>query len=311
MSAAAEADQDFILTRTFDAPRDLVFDAWTKAEHLKRWFGPKGVTIPECSLDLRPGGVFHYCMQMPDGSRMWGKWIFREITRPEWLVCVVSFSDEAGGETRHPFAADWPMHTLSTVTFAEQGGKTVVTVAWRPLDATEAERRAFAAGRSGMQQGWGGTMDQLTAYLATLVQQERTMLINPYLTSFKGNCREAFEFYAKVLGGKIAMMMTLGESPMAQGAPPEAHGTIIHARLMVGDMVLMGSDAMGEAPEEPKGFSVSLVMHDPAEAERIFAAFAEGGTVRMALAETFWATRFGMVTDRFGTPWMVNCEKAA
>jgi PhnB protein len=134
------------------------------------------------------------------------------------------------------------------------------------------------------------------------------MKMNPYL-SFNGNCAEAFKFYEQCLGGKIAMSMTYGESPMADQTPPEFRGKIMHTRLVAGDMVLMASDSPPGRHEAMKGFQVSLIVETPAEAERIFHALEEGGTVHMPLQETFWATRFGMLVDRFGTPWMVNCEK--
>ena len=133
--------------------------------------GPKGTTIARASLELRPGGTFHYGMQTPDGKLMWGKWVFREIVSPERLVVVVSFSGEHAGITRHPIAPHWPLETLSIATFAEHagiGGGTTVVLNWSPLNATETERRAFAAAHAGMEQGWRGTMEQLDAYLATL-----------------------------------------------------------------------------------------------------------------------------------------------
>jgi PhnB protein len=136
------------------------------------------------------------------------------------------------------------------------------------------------------------------------------MQLNPYLT-FNGRCEAAFKFYEQALGGKIVAMMTHGDSPMADKVPPEWRNRIIHARLIVGDKVLMGSDAPPEHYEEMKGFSVTLGIDKPADAERIFHALAENGTVRMPIQETFWAVRFGMLVDQFGTPWMINCEKAA
>ncbi len=134
------------------------------------------------------------------------------------------------------------------------------------------------------------------------------MQLNPYLL-FNGQCEAAFKFYARCLGGKIEMAMTHGESPMADQVPPEWRSKIMHARMAAGDMVLMGSDAPPDRYEKPQGFSVSLSVDSPAAAERIFRALEESGTVRMPLQETFWALRFGMVTDRFGIPWMVNCER--
>lgn len=132
--------------------------------------------------------------------------------------------------------------------------------------------------------------------------------LNPYLT-FNGDARAAFEFYAKVLGGKIVMMLTNGETPMRDNMPADTHGRIAHTRLVIGDQVLMASDAMCEQVNA-KGMTVSLVIDTPAEAERIYNELGEGGSVTMPMAETFWAHRFGMITDKFGIPWMVNCEKA-
>ena len=134
------------------------------------------------------------------------------------------------------------------------------------------------------------------------------MQVNPYLT-FKGDCETAFKFYEKVLGGKIVMMQAHEGTPAAEQTPPEWRSKILHARMTVGDWVLMGSDAPPSRYEQPKGFSVTVNVEDPAEADRIFQALAENGTVRMPIQKTFWAIRFGMLVDRFGTPWMINCEE--
>lgn len=158
--------EPFVISRVFDAPRDLVWKAWTEADRLKEWFGPKGFTMGTCRLDFRPGGTFHYSMRGPDGKEMWGKFVYREIVAPERIVLVNSFSDEKGGITRHPFSATWPLEMLSTTTLAEHQGKTTMTIQWRPLHPTEAELKTFEAGRKGMEQGWTGTFDQLAEYLA-------------------------------------------------------------------------------------------------------------------------------------------------
>src|SRR4051812_41641529 len=143
------------------------------------------------------------------------------------------------------------------------------------------------------------------------LDQEQSMQMNPYLT-FKGQCEAAFKFYEKVLGGKIVAMMPHEGTPAADHVPTEWRSKIMHARLVLDDdKVLMGSDTPPGMQEEMKGFSVTLGVDKPADAERIFHALAEDGRVRMPIQEAFWATRFGMLTDRFGTPWMINCEKAA
>ena len=158
--------QEFVTTRLFDAPRELVFDAWTQKAHLDKWFGPTGCHMVTSDMDLRVGGTYHYGMRTPDGKVMWGKWTFQEIRRPERLVLISSFSDEKGGITVHPWNPDWPRQTLSTTSFETQGGKTLITLRWTPYEATDVERRTFAANMSSMNQGWSGTFEQLAAYLA-------------------------------------------------------------------------------------------------------------------------------------------------
>jgi PhnB protein len=132
------------------------------------------------------------------------------------------------------------------------------------------------------------------------------MQINPYIM-FKGNCAEAFKFYADALGGKIDMMMAFEDAPADAPIPPDWRKKIMHAAMSVGGGVLMGTDAADDRYKKPQGFTVSLVVTTPDEAERAFAALSKGGTVGMALQQTFFATRFGTVTDRFDIPWMVNC----
>lgn len=164
--AAPPGKQEIIITRTFDAPRELVWKAWTDPERMKHWWGPKGFTVRVAKMDFRSGGVYHYCLRSPDGHDMWGRFVYREIVKPERIVWVNSFSDEQGGLSRHPMHTAWPLEMLSTVTFAEQGGKTTLTVQWIPINATDEERKTFEDGRGSMQQGWTGTLDQLAGYLA-------------------------------------------------------------------------------------------------------------------------------------------------
>jgi PhnB protein len=133
------------------------------------------------------------------------------------------------------------------------------------------------------------------------------MPINPYLF-YNGNCEAAFNYYAKVLGGEIEAMLTHEGTPAAEHVPAEWHKKILHAKMNIDDAVLMASDAPPGRFNQPQGFSVSLQIEDPAEAERKFQALAEGGVVTMPIGQTFWAKRFGMCVDQFGIPWMVNCQ---
>ena len=162
------AGKDFVISRVFDAPRDLLWKCFTDPERMKHWWGPKGVKVVKAKMDLRPGGTYHYGMETPDGKVMWGKFVYREIVPPEKLVFINSFSDEAGGLTRHPMSASWPLEMLSVFTFEEQpGGKTKFTIRWSPHNAIAEEQQTFDAMHDSMTQGWSGTMAQLEAYLET------------------------------------------------------------------------------------------------------------------------------------------------
>jgi PhnB protein len=135
------------------------------------------------------------------------------------------------------------------------------------------------------------------------------MQVAPYLL-FDGDCRQAFEFYQQCLGGNVHMI-DWGIPEVADHAPDHWREKILHARLQVGSTMLMGSDGRPGETVSIGGFSVSLSVEDPVEAERLFSALSEGGSVTMPIGPTFWALRFGMLADRFSVAWMVNCEKAA
>src|ERR1017187_8100870 len=136
------------------------------------------------------------------------------------------------------------------------------------------------------------------------------MQLNPYL-NFNGHCEAAFKFYEKCLGGKIEGMNTFASTPMGLQVAPEWRSKIIHARMTLEGTVLMGSDVPPDRFQPPQGFSVTLEVKGPAEAERIFHLLSENAKVEMPIQETFWAARFGMLTDQFGIPCMVNCYKTA
>jgi uncharacterized protein YndB with AHSA1/START domain len=165
--STSQTSADFVISRVFDAPRDLVWKCFTEPERMKQWWGPKGATVVASTMDLRPGGTYHYGMKTPDGQVIWGRMVYREITPPEKLVFINSFSDQKGGLARHPMAPTWPIELLSIFSFEEMpGGKTRFTVRWAPHNATAEEQKTFDAGHTSMTQGWSGTMDQFEAYLA-------------------------------------------------------------------------------------------------------------------------------------------------
>ena len=143
--------KEFVITRTLDAPREVVFKAWTEAERLAQWWGPKGCAIEVGKLEVRPGGTFLYCMKMPNGSVMWGKFVF---------------TDDTGKIIRSPFSATWPLEILNTLTLVERGGKTTLSLRGSPINPTVEERNTFESFFKSMEQGFGGTLVQLVEYLA-------------------------------------------------------------------------------------------------------------------------------------------------
>ncbi len=133
------------------------------------------------------------------------------------------------------------------------------------------------------------------------------MEANAYLM-FNGDCAEAFKFYERVLDGKIEALFPYAGSPATEHAPPEFGDKIMHATMRIGHTKLMASDSPPERYKKPEGISIALGLHDTARGEQIFNALSEGGQVTMPYQKTFWAAGFGMCVDRFGIPWMVNCE---
>lgn len=157
---------EFVITRIFNAPRELVWKAWTEPQSLEQWWGPKGFTIRVSKFDLKPGGIFHYRMKAADAPAMWGKFVYREIDAPGKLVYVNSFSDAEGNIVRPPFDQNWPKEILNTLSLTEQDEKTKLVLRSRPIDATDEERKTFEDNFASMDQGFGSTFGQLEEYLA-------------------------------------------------------------------------------------------------------------------------------------------------
>jgi uncharacterized protein YndB with AHSA1/START domain len=147
---AASMDRELVITRTFEAPRHRVFQAWTEPSQVARWWGPQGFTTTHCDMDIRPGGAFRVCMRSPEGADYWKQGVYREIVEPERLVFTFAWED-AEGKPDH--------QTLVTVTFAEQGGKTKLTLHQAVFDTVDA--------RNEHQRGWASCLERFAEYLAT------------------------------------------------------------------------------------------------------------------------------------------------
>ncbi|ARP99726.1 SRPBCC family protein [Pseudorhodoplanes sinuspersici] len=164
-----DTQQELVITRTFNAPRDKVWKAWSEADSLAQWWGPKGCTLRIMTFDFRPGGIFHYAMQFQPGHDMFGRFVYREIVAPERIVFINSFADLDGGITRAPFPQlkdTWPLEIQNTLTLTEENGQTTLTLRGRPINASEAETKTFIGMFDSMKQGYGGSFEKLDDYLA-------------------------------------------------------------------------------------------------------------------------------------------------
>ena len=155
----------FSTSHSFSAPRQDLWNAWTDKDRLRVWFGPKGCPILFSAMDLQPGGFYHYAMKMPDGSTMWGKWLFKSVIVPEMLAFDYAFSNKEGEVIRHPWNPNWPEHVLCTVSFVANGPTTTLNIDWTTKTEAENEREAFESGREAFQKGWQDTFERLAAFL--------------------------------------------------------------------------------------------------------------------------------------------------
>ena len=160
-----------VITRSFHAPIRLVFEAWTNADNLAKWWGPKEAEISVDQSDIHPGGIFLYSMQFPGQPRIWGRFEYQELVPPERLVFISSFSDENGNIIRNPWSPQWPLEILNIVTLSERDGLTTLTIKGYPVNANDEERDTFASATQSMNQGFKGTFDKLEEHLSKQINK--------------------------------------------------------------------------------------------------------------------------------------------
>lgn len=156
----ADTDQVIEIIRVFDAPRRLVFKAWTEPQRMMQWWGPRGFTCPVCRINLRPGGVFHSCMRSPEGQEFWSRGVYRDILEPELIVLTDGFADEKGNPVspeQYGMGPDWPHEAIIHVTFTENEGKTTLALLHSPIPPCRE--------RDMCRQGWNESLDKLAEYL--------------------------------------------------------------------------------------------------------------------------------------------------
>jgi uncharacterized protein YndB with AHSA1/START domain len=175
------SENTFTLTRVFNAPRETVYKMWTEIAHLKNWSGPAGVSMEYKKSEIKVGGIVHYCMNLQDGSKMWGKTLYRELTKPSKLVYVQYFSNEKEEITNHPMSPTWPKEMLTTILFEEKDKQTLLTLRWQPINASALELDTFKKAFEGMRHGWDGSFGNLDFYIAKTVDTSDREIITTRL----------------------------------------------------------------------------------------------------------------------------------
>ncbi len=308
------------ITRVINAPRDLVFDAFTKAEHLMHWWGPAGCTLTVLSLNVEPGGKFHYKMSMPNGHDMYGVFNYKEIQAPEKIVFTNSFADENGNIIATTMLENFPKEVLNTWIFTEENGITTLNLSGTPLSEIAEEISTFAGMKENMGIGFSKTFDQLNAYIQAkfqLKQQLKTTKMartSTYL-NFPGNTEEAFNFYKSVFGGEFTGkgIQRFEDIPASAEHPPiseEIKKLILHVELSIlGGHILMATDApesMGFTLNTGNNMNINLEPDSREETTRLFDALSAGGNITMPLKDMFFGAYYGSCTDKYGINWMFH-----
>jgi len=294
------AERELTISRLLNAPRELVWEVWTKAEHIKNWWGPTGFTNTIFSMDVKPGGVWDFIMHGPDGTDYKNKSIYKEIIKPERIV----------------FEHVSPKFT-ATITFEEKNGKTLLT--WNMLFETKEQFekvvKTFKADE-GLKQNIVKLEDYLKAQFS--IRNQLKTSINARVTTylnFPGKTEEAFNFYKKIFKTEFSGkgIQRFGDIPAEAGHPPVSDNIknmILHVELpIVGGHVLMATDApseMGFTLTQGNNMHICVEPETRKETKRLFDALSEGGVITMPLEDMFFGAYFGECTDKYGINWMFN-----
>ncbi len=294
------AERELTISRLLNAPRELVWEVWTKAEHIKNWWGPTGFTNTIFSMEVKPGGVWDFIMHGPDGTDYKNKSIYKEIIKPERIV----------------FEHVSPKF-IATITFEEKNGKTLLT--WNMLFETKEQFekvvKTFKADE-GLKQNVVKLEDYLQAQFSIRNQLKTNMnaRVTTYL-NFPGKTEEAFNFYKKIFKTEFSGkgIQRFGDIPAEAGHPPVSDNIknmILHVELpIVGGHVLMATDAPGEMGftlTQGNNMHICVEPETRKETKRLFDALSEGGTITMPLEDMFFGAYFGECTDKYGINWMFN-----
>ena len=301
-----------VAERTFDASLPLVWQAWTDSAILELWWAPKPWKAITKTMNFTPGGKWHYAMVGPQGEKHWSMVEYKEIVPSQYFMQQNYFSDEQGNRsTGMAGSSNWE------VAFTPKGETTTVTTTIT-YDSAETMEKMIGMGFKG---GFAMAHENLDAYIQAqfkLRNQLKTSSVARVCTylNFPGNTEEAMNFYKSVFRTEFSGMgiQRFGDISQGEGYPPvadEVKKMVLHAELpIMGGHVLMATDApkeMGFSVTPGNNMHISLEPETRTEAERLFAGLSQGGAIIMPLADMFFGSYFGQLTDKFGINWMVNC----
>jgi uncharacterized glyoxalase superfamily protein PhnB/uncharacterized protein YndB with AHSA1/START domain len=295
---AAAAEQQLVIRRVFNAPRERVWKAWTEPEFLMQWWGPKDFTAPASTIDLRVGGKYLHCMRSPEGKDYWSTGVYREIVPVERFVCTDNFADEKGNvvpASHYGMPGDWPPELVVTVTLEEVGAKTRMTLRHEGIPAGRMREDCIA--------GWNQSLDKLARKLETprIVSAIPTghHTVTPYLCV--RNAIKALEFYKKAFGAVETTRFVMPD------------GRLGHAEIRVGDSLIMMADEFpefgGKSPEALGGSAVGLYLYVENVDAFFKKALAAGAKEREPVEDQFYGDRSGRLEDPFGHTWWVATHK--
>ena len=309
--------KEVVIERIFDAPVELVWQAWTTAENIAQWWGPKGFKTTVKKLEFRPGGTWEFIMTDTNGTEYPTLGIFKEIVHCK----KITSSDEFREDPSASMNTDFPKVKLFSTLFEDLGDKTKVTLLYDHPSDEDREKHI----KLGVTGGWTTSLDKLELYIKTQFKLRNQLKTNnrsrvtTYL-NFPGNTEKAFNFYKTIFGGEFGGkgIQRFGDIPAPEGQPEmsdELKKLIIHIELQIlGGHVLMATDSpkeMGITLTQGSNMHICLEPSTKAETKRLFDALSEDGMITMPIQDMFFGAYFGTCTDRFGINWMFNHKESS
>lgn len=302
-------ENKILVKRSFNAPKDLVWAAWTDPEILDLWWAPKPYQAVSKKLDLKPGGIWHYYMQGPEGDQHWCLFEYQNINHQESFDGIDAFCDENAQVNNSKPRVKWFNQ------FKSQGEETLVIAELSFEKLSDLESII----EMGFKEGFTAGLENLDHYIASqfYLRKQNQSALKPSVSTyvnFPGNTKQAFEFYKSVFKTEfINGISHFGDAPTQEGQPPmsdELKKMVLHIELpLLGNHILMGTDApkeMGFNVQAGNNMYINLEPASREEAQRIFDELSINGKIEMPIQDTFWGAYYGSFTDQFGINWMIN-----